>query len=137
MATNYGAKLSLLIVATYTEIAEVVKLDFPEIKHPVVEVTAHDSGGYREYIASGLKELTPFKATLNVTDANFDAYSGFLVAGTLKSFEITFNSTMDVWDFDAYVTSVKMLEADAQSPNALQMELEFTPSGTPDLVSQA
>jgi len=77
--TNYG---TLLKKAT-TSIGELVKIDPPEYTNPTVEATNHASGGVRNFISGGLREMTAFKATINYKIADIALLVTDLVAGTM------------------------------------------------------
>lgn len=130
-STNYGVVLK----ASGSPIAEVTKLDFPELKNPAVDVTNHGSGGYKNFISSGLKELPPFKATISGSASGLNVFKTNWSNGTAANYEINFptSSGIGAWTFPALVTSIKFGESDAKSPDQLVMEVEFTVSGSPTL----
>jgi hypothetical protein len=69
--TNYATFLQLQDTAlTYNTVGELVSIDPPEYSNPAIEATNHSSSGVREYIASMLMEMAPFKATLNYVSAD-------------------------------------------------------------------
>lgn len=127
--TNYGTRLK--VGAGYTtDVGEVVSIDPPEVTHESVEATHHGSGGWRDHVAGGLKELTEFTATINFTDTYIAAIYADLAAGTEKSYQIQFpDDGATKWTFSAVVTKLKPLAADAGSPEALQAEVTFQPTG--------
>lgn len=126
--TNYGIILgkqdSLL---AYVTIGEVVSVDPPEYTQPEVESTHHGTGGIRTFVSSKLREMSPFKATVNYVKANIAALTTDLAAGTVGRYQVYFDST-DNWQFGALVTSVKTLTGDAQKPDVLKAEITFRPT---------
>jgi hypothetical protein len=122
--TNYGT----LLKRAGATIAEVVSIDAPEYSNPEIEATNHSSGGVREFISGLLKEMTPFKATLNELDGGLATIVGDLQNGTVSAWTITFPNT-DIQSFSALVTGIKPLTADAQSPDVLKAEVTFRPTG--------
>ena len=128
--TNYG---TLLKKAT-TSIGELVKIDPPEYTNPTVESTNHSSGGVRQFISGGLREMTAFKATINYDIANIATLVTDLVAGTKAAYTILFPDASSM-RFSAIPTSIKPLSADAQKPDVLQAEITFQPTDSLDLSS--
>lgn len=132
--SNYGTLLKIGDGGTPTEvftvIGEVVSIDPPELVNEAIESTNHSSGGWKEFISGGLKELTEFTATINFVDVDITALYNLAVAGTPKNYQIVFpDNGNTTWTFAALVVSVKPLSADAQSPEALQAEVKFQPTG--------
>jgi hypothetical protein len=61
----FGVQLKISVSATLTIVANLLDVAFPEFEKYLADSTAHDSsGGYVEYISSGVRELKEFKATL-------------------------------------------------------------------------
>jgi len=131
--SNYGTLLKIGdggAPETFAVVGEIVNIDPPELVNEAVEATNHSSGGWREFVSSGLKELTEFTATINFVDAKVSALYNLLVAGTVKNYMIEFpDDGSTTWTFAALVVSVKPLGADAGSPETLQMEVKFQPTG--------
>ena len=130
--TNYGVTFGIgdgEVSEAFTVIGEVTTLDPPELMQEAVEATNHSSGGWREFIKSGLKELSEFKCTINYIPADSDALVAIALAGTKHNFKITFPNG-DVWAFNALITKFKPSGSDAKSSNTLTAEVTFRPSGT-------
>jgi hypothetical protein len=121
--TNYGT----LIASGSVVIGEVTNIEPPEVQNPGVEATNHSSGGWREFIPSGLKELTEFSVTVNYIVSG-SALLAKVTAGTVSSYTITFPSTA-AWTFNALITGFKPEAADAKSPDVLKAVLTFRPTG--------
>jgi hypothetical protein len=133
--TNYGVILGKQdSTAAYTTIGEVVSVDPPEYTQPEVESTNHGSGGIRTFISSKLREMTPFKATVNYVKANIATLTTDLIAGTVGRYQVAFDS-LNAWQFGAIITSVKPLTADAQKPDVLKAEITFRPTDSLSLSS--
>jgi hypothetical protein len=129
--SNYGVILGKEDSSggTYTAIGEVVNVDPPEAQNPPVEATNHSSGGVREYIASMLMELTPFKAVVNYVSADIAPLTVDMVAGTKSGYQVLFPNTQFI-NFSSLITGIKPLPADAQNPVVLKAEISFRPSDT-------
>lgn len=133
--TNYGVILGKQdSTLTYPTIGEVVSVDPPEYTQPEVESTHHGTGGIRTFISSKLREMSPFKATVNYVKANIATLTTDLVAGTVGRYQIAFDS-LNAWQFGALVTSVKALTPDAQKPDTLKAEITFRPTDSLSLSS--
>lgn len=134
--TNYGVTLEIGDGATpteaFTSIGEIISIEAPELINEAVEATNHSSGGWKEYISGGLKEVSEFKATINYVSTDAASLIGKVEDGTKSNFKMTFPNT-DVWVFSALVTTFKPLGADAQSPETLQAEVTFRPTGSSTL----
>lgn len=127
--SNYGTRLK--VGPTYsTDVGEVVSIDPPEIIAEAVEATNQSSGGWCEHVAGGLSELAEFTATINFTDAYASVIMSDLATATVKSYQIQFpDDGATKWTFSAIVTGFKPLSVDAASPEALQAEVKFRPTG--------
>lgn len=123
--TTYGVLLKKSTVL----IGEVSSVDGMELSKEALEATFHSNGGWREFITSGLKSLSEFKAVVNYTDGGLSTLITDWSAGTLGSYTLTYANT-DVWTFTALVTKIKPSSADAKSPDTLTAEITFVPSGT-------
>lgn len=112
------------------DVGEVLSIDMPEIIGDAVEATSHSSSGWREFVPGALAEVSEFTATINFTDTYVAALYADFAAGTKKSYQIQFpDDGATKWTFDAYITGLKPLGADAGSPETLQMEVKFQPTG--------
>jgi hypothetical protein len=128
--TNFGTLIKKEIGAVYTVIGEVVNIEPPEYLAEAIESTNHSSGGDKEFISGGLRELGEFKATINFDKAVISGFYNDIKAGTVGKYSIDFPDTGSTkWKFDALVISLKPSAADAQSPEALQAEVGFQPTG--------
>jgi hypothetical protein len=133
--TDYGTILGKLDSASaYPALGEVVSIDPPEFMNSAVEATNHSSGGFREFISGGLKEMGEFKATLNAVPANVATLVTDLAAGTKSRYQIAYPNGHKQ-TFGALVTAIKPLTADAQSPDVQKIEVTFRPSDSVGLSS--
>jgi hypothetical protein len=127
--SNYGTRLK--VGSPYSaDVGELVSLDAPELLAEAVEATNQSSNGWKEYVGGGLKELSEFTATINFTDAYVPTIYADLAAGTVKSYQVQFpDDGSTKWTFNAIITGIKPLSVDAQSPETLQAEIKFQPTG--------
>lgn len=62
---GYGVTVKIEISSVLTAIADVADVEFPEFEKYLADSTSHGStGGYVEYISSGVRECKEFKMTL-------------------------------------------------------------------------
>ena len=128
--TNYGVTLS----DSGGTIGEIVSIDPPEYMNPAIESTNHGSGGVRTFVSGGLREMAEFKTTINYVIANIATLVTKLTAGTKAAYTIRYPDTSSQ-RFQAIVTSMKPLPADATKPETLKAEITFRPSDSLDLSS--
>lgn len=124
MATdNYGVGLK----KGTTSIGEIVKISVPEVSTEKKESTSHASSGKREFIPSGLLELSDFTVTINAISANLVTLYTDMKAKTVAAYTIdyTTGSGLADWTFNAFPLSIKISEMDAQSPDVLRAEIKF------------
>lgn len=128
--SNYGTILKRASVV----VGEVVNIDPPELTHEAVEATNHSSGGWREFVPGGLKELTEFTVMVNMASGTSSSMQGALTTGSSASYAIEFtDEELSIWTFNAYVTSYKPEPADATDPDAAHATITFRPTGVPTL----
>lgn len=130
---GYGVQLKITISASLTLIAQLKDIDIPEQVAKTVDVTTHDSSsGYAEKIKTGLKELTPFTATL-VWDDSIASHTG-VVAAFDATAPVTMNiitpSTAETIAFSGMVTK---LSRESKQDGALMCKVEITPTGAPTI----
>src|SRR5689334_21905151 len=121
--TNYGT----LLKKGSSSIGELVSIDPPEYMNPAVETTNHSSGGVRQFISGGLREMAEFKGTINYKMADIATLVTDLVAGTKAGYTVLFPDASSM-RFQAIPTSIKPLPADATKPDVLKAEITFRPS---------
>jgi len=133
--TNYGVILGKQdSTSAYPTIGQLVSIDPPEIMVAAVESTNHGSGGVREFISGGLREIGEFKATINYVKANIASLYTDLAAGTKSRYQVAFDS-LNAIKFGAIVTGIKPLGAVAKSPDVLQAEITFRPTDSTSISS--
>jgi len=128
--TNYGT----LLKKGSSSIGEVVSIDPPEYSNPAVETTNHSSGGVRQFVSGGLREMAEFKATINYKIADIATLVTDLVAGTKAAYTLLFPDNSSE-RFQAIPTAIKPMTADATKPETLKAEITFRPSDSLDLSS--
>jgi hypothetical protein len=140
--TNYGVQLkrsNMAATPVFAAIAEVVNIDPPGLENVVAEATPHVAGGgYREFIATGLKDLGEFTIDINYvpTDGDHDVATGLLgdvISGETLNWQLLFPDTT-VWAFAAIVKMFKPEGAEAKSPDTLKAKVTFRTTGTPTLL---
>lgn len=122
--TNYGIALT----DSDGTIGEIVSIDPPEYMNPAIEATNHGSGGKREFVSSGLREMAEFKTTVNLVKANIAKLVTKHEAGTKTAYHIVFAGSQGGETFSALVTGIKPLPADATKPEVMKAEITFRPS---------
>jgi predicted secreted protein len=107
IALNATGTLYAVNNSGYVTIPEVMRVNLPDVKTDLNDVTSHDSsGGFREFLP-GLKDGDQVVAEMNWVPSNtvhkqlrIDAY-----AATLKTFRITLPDASDnVCTFTGYIT---------------------------------
>lgn len=128
--SNFGTLLKKEVGAVYTVVGEILSIDPPEYLAEAIESTNHSSGGVKEFISGGLTELGEFKCSVNFDKTTISGFYADIKAGTVGKYSIDFPDTGNTkWKFDALVISLKPGSADAQSPETLQAEVGFQPTG--------
>ncbi len=125
--TNYGVVLK----KGASSIGSLTNIDFPKVSTESVEVTHHASNGLREYIPSGLIQFETFTATILGDQTAFEAIKSDIDAGTYATYTIDYTTGTGVtdWSFSCSPISIALNTADATSPEALTMTVEFQISG--------
>lgn len=117
------------VSGSYVVLGEIKTVALPEIVNTSLDSTNYSSGGWKEKIASDLKEIPPFTSTIN-----FNTSASPLIAdvinGTKKNYRIGYpNSTS--WTFNGLITRFKVMDSDASAPNVLRASVTIEPSGSP------
>lgn len=126
--SNYG----VILKKGATTVGALTNIDFPKISTGAIESTNHASSGVREWIPDGLLEAEKFTATIVATLAGYNLIKSDLDAGTFATYNIDFTAGSGItdWSFSCAPLSIELGSADAQSPELLEMTVEFRPSGT-------
>jgi hypothetical protein len=134
MTTNAVSQYPILVDRSAASIGEITKVGDLEFIQESVPATHMESGGWKEKIASGLKEVADFVCTINYTAAGLDTLMGDWSAGTVSSYTVTY-ANAEVGTFSALVTHIKVLGADADAPadKPLSAEITFEITGSASL----
>lgn len=129
--SNYGTKISVKASGnTFSEIEGVNNIPAIELEQEKIEVTHHASGGFREYIPSGLADPGDYSFEMRVDRADtvqqtlYTAYK----AGTKLTFQILYPNGFGQ-QFDAYVNGFTYNEADATNPDGINATVSLAISG--------
>src|SRR5512137_2058201 len=110
MARQGGFGVVLKInTGSLTAVAYVAEVDFPEQEKFLADATSHDSsGGYVEWIATGLRALNAFEATLNWDDTQATHAALLTNLGTEASvgFSIQDPDGQEIIAFSGHVTKI-------------------------------
>lgn len=121
--SNYGGSFGFPSGTTYP----CMVLDYPEMKMDAVDITNHASGGFTEYIPSGLLDAGEF--TLSIL-AQHGTFATFKTAQTNKTVNVCcLTNPIDSMVFSGFLTSVKEESADATSPDAVKLTVNVRPTG--------
>lgn len=134
MAKQGGFGLVVKInTGSLTAIANVVDAEFPEQRQTLAEITAHDStSGYREYMATGLRELASFKMTL-IWDESETTHAAIVTAfGSDASVGMSIEDPAgaEVIAFDAFIEVIGRI---SKAEEAYQAEITVQPTGAPTI----
>lgn len=120
----------------FTTVAEVMKLEAPNLTLDLKEVTAHDGSGWKEFIAT-LKDGGEFSVEINYvpTGTTHKNASGGLLYdfanGTKSNYQIVFpDGSNTTWTVPAFVKSFK---PSAAVGDQLTASVGFKTSGRPTL----
>lgn len=130
---GYGLVCRINISGTMTAIANILDADIPEFEKFLDDITAHDStGGYTEYIATGLRGLGAFKLTLTWDVAQTTH------AALVTAFNSDATVTMNIQDPDgseliSFSAHVKKIGRIAKQKNGYKADIEVQPTGLPTI----
>lgn len=135
MATGkgLGVKLKITVSAALTVVAKVMEVDFPDREVELEDVTAHDStGGWAEYIATGLKKMSKINATILWDDVlpTHLAFETALNAGAPVNMSIEDAGGTEILAFAAFITKIGK---EAKVKTAYKAKIEIQPTGQPTL----
>lgn len=125
--TNYG----ILLKRETVLLGEITNLGLPPISTEALEKTNHSSGGVREYIPSGLKEVGEFAFDLNITQASMNTILVDIDNGTISEYTIEYPADLSLsdWVFNAFPITYAAGDADAQAPGVLSANVGFRATG--------
>lgn len=116
-----------------TAIVDIVDASFPEQNKILADATTHDStGGYREWIAVGLRELSEFTLTVLWDDAQATH------AQALTSFVADTTVNMNIQDPDAnetiaFAAHIKTIKRISEQEDVYKAEITVQPTGAPTI----
>lgn len=116
-----------------TAIANILDIDFPEQRKTLAEATAHDSpNGYREHIATGLRDLSPFSMTLawDDTETEHAQILTSFAADTAIGMSIEDPAGQEVISFDAHIEIIGRI---GKQEEVYQAEIQVQPTGAPTI----
>jgi len=131
--SNYGIKL----IRETSTVADVVRIDPPEITHETKESTSHGSGGWKEKTPGKLKGIEEFSVVINWEPNKTDPIEivpgeiqADLLSNNIILYKIRFNtSPLVTWEFYTRVIGISPEEMDSQSPETMQATITFSPTG--------
>jgi predicted secreted protein len=134
MAQQGGFGLVLKInTGALTTVVDLIDCSFPEQKKILADATTHDStGGYREWIATGVRELSEATATVIWDDAQA-THAQFLTsfaADTAVNMSIQDPDGQEVIAFAAHITGIKRID---EMEGLYKAEITFQPTGAPTI----
>ena len=106
--TSAVSQYPILVKRAGSALGEVLKVGDLEFIQESVPATSMEGAGWKEKIASGLKEVADFTVTLAYTAGGLDTLMGDWSAGTLSAYTVTYLNA-EVGTFSAIVTHVKIL----------------------------
>lgn len=132
---SFGVKLKIDVSGTLTAITEMTDVSFPAQEKELVDVTPHPvSGntGYREWLDTGIRQLSDFTATLtwDTSEATHAAVLAAFDATSAVSMSIEDPSGDETIAFSAHIKRVSRLSA---LPNAFRAEVQIQPTGAPSI----
>ena len=125
--TNYPTKIQI----GGQDVGELRSIKMPQLTNQAVEITNVNSGT-KEFVASGLKEISEFTIGVNYSSASISGsqLQNWVTSGSKGSWKIIIpTSPVTNWTFQAVSTGFKFNDMDASSPEALQAEITLKPSG--------
>lgn len=129
--SNFGALLKIKINGAYTKIKGVFVVPPIEAEQGKIEVTHHDqTSNFRQFIPSGL--IDPGDYAFQMRSLRSDATQKELYAlyksGETGDFQICYPDGL-IQSFPAYVTGMTYNEADATSPEPVQITVTLAFAG--------
>lgn len=100
---------------------------FPEITTDELDSTNHSSGGYAESVPSGLVRVGDITMSVLEESGNFSTFQTAMVNKTIATSVIENNLT--TLTGSSFIVSVKMEDADAQSPDVNKLTVVLAATG--------
>ena len=129
--SNFGTLLKIKVNSNYEKIKGVYNVPPIESEQEKLEVTHHDqTSNYRQFIPSGL--IDPGDYTFDMrslrSDSTQQALYTLYTSGAEGEFQICYPDGL-VQSFPAYVTGMTYNEANAESPEPVQVTVSLAISG--------
>lgn len=122
--TNYGSTFTF----NSTTIGKCIVVGFPEFATAEADITNHSSGGFGESIPNGLIRIGDLTMSLLDETGVYLALRTFMVNKTIATAIIS--NGVDTITGSAWVKSVKLEDADAQSPDANKLTVVLACTGS-------
>ena len=129
--SNFGTLLKIKINTAYTAVKGVFLVPPIESEQEKIEVTHHDqTSNFRQYIPSGLIDPGDYAFQMRSlrSDSTQQALYTMYKSGTAGDFQIVYPDGL-VQSFSAYVTGMTYNEADATSPEPVQITVTLAFAG--------
>lgn len=107
---------------------KVIVTGFPEVTTDEIDTTNHSSGGFAESIPSGLVRVGNVTMEVLEESGNYSTLQTAMTNKTVANSVIENNLT--TLTGSSYIKSVKLEDADAQSPDANKMTVVLAMTGT-------
>lgn len=132
---GFGVVLKIMISTTLTAVANLRDIDFPEQTKEVADVTKHPASavvGYREFLDSGVRELTPFTAVLGWDDtaATHTALVTAFDATTALSMSLEDPAGQEIIAFSGIVQTIGRV---AKIGDSYRANVTIRPTGAPTI----
>ena len=121
--SNYGSTWTFNAVSY-----KVIVTGFPEVTTDEIDTTHHASGGFAESIPSGLLRVGNITMEVLEESGNYSTLQTAMTNKTVANSVIENNLT--TLTGSSYIKSVKMEDADAQSPDANKLTVVLAMTGT-------
>ena len=134
MFSNFGTKFQIgsgTGTLTYADVFGVFLVPPIESEQEKIEVTHHDqSGNYRKFIPSGLSDPGDYQFQMRSERTQTTQQSIYTLykSGALGHFRIVYPDGL-TQSFDAYVTGMTYNEADATSPESVNITVTLAIAG--------
>lgn len=123
-STNYGSTFTF----NATSIGKCIVIGFPELATEGADTTNHSSGGFGESIPNGLIRISDLTMSVLNEAGAYLALRTLMVNKTVATAVI--GNGVDTLTGSAFVTSVKLEDADAQSPDANKLTVVLACTGS-------
>lgn len=122
--TNYGSTFTF----NGAVVGKCIVIGFPELATEGADTTNHSSGGFGESIPNGLIRISDLTMSVLNEAGVYLALRTFMVNKTIATAIIA--NGVDTLTGSAFVLSVKLEDADAQSPDANKLTVVLACTGS-------